>query len=134
MNAALSILVEASEHGVTVSLSPDGRAVTVAGERDAMAKYLPLLREHKAAIIAELQTEIPLHVRNFLDFGGYESKLTEWTPAACRAFLELLQAEWPGFHVNGWHGLTMPDSWPWETQSAVLSVYVMSIQEVTPCQ
>lgn len=53
----------------------------------------------------------------------------EWTPAGCRRFLAELQAEWPGFEIRGWHGLTMPECWPVALMDAVESVYVMSIQD-----
>ena len=53
----------------------------------------------------------------------------EWTPEGCRQFLAELQAEWPDFHVNGWHGCRFPPCWPGHLMDAVQSVYVMSIQD-----
>lgn len=58
---------------------------------------------------------------------GY--RIPEWTPAGCRRSLAELQAEWPGFHVNGWQGLTMPECWPVALMDAVQTIYVMSIQD-----
>ena len=70
---------------------------------------------------------MPEHLAGALFVCGYQTP--EWTPAGCRAFLAALMREWPDFHVNGWHGLTMPLCWPAHLMDAVQSVYVMSIQE-----
>ena len=70
---------------------------------------------------------LPEHLQESLLNCGY--RLPSWTPAGCLAFLAELQAEWPTFHVNGWHGLTMPESWPVVLMDAVESVYVQSLQD-----
>jgi hypothetical protein len=70
---------------------------------------------------------MPEHLTAALLSCGYHAP--EWTPAGCRAFLSELMREWPDFHVNGWHGLTMPVCWPPMLMDAVQSVYVMSIQD-----
>lgn len=71
---------------------------------------------------------VPVHVREMLGLGGYEQELAEWTPPACRLFLEYLQKEWPGFSVRGWHGCRYPEEWPPDMCVAVQTVYVVSIQ------
>lgn len=58
---------------------------------------------------------------------GY--RIPSWTPAGCRRFLAELQAEWSDFHVDGWHGLTMPECWPVALMDAVQTIYVLSIQD-----
>jgi hypothetical protein len=70
---------------------------------------------------------IPLTIAEDLLCHGY--RIPSWTPAGCRRFLAELQAEWSDFHVNGWHGLTMPECWPEELMDTVTSIYVMSIQK-----
>lgn len=70
---------------------------------------------------------LPLNLTDNLLSYGY--RLPEWTPAGCRRVLSELQTEWPGFHVSGWHGLTMPESWPVALMDAAQSIYVMSIQD-----
>lgn len=69
---------------------------------------------------------IPLTIAEDLLCHGY--RIPSWTPAGCRRFLAELQAEWSDFHVNGWHGLTMPECWPPMLMDAMQSIYVMSIQ------
>ena len=97
-------------------------------------EVVALAKQHKDAIVRELTggpagslVPLPSHLAESLLCSGY--RLPEWTPQGCRAFLAELQAEWPDFHVNGWHGLTMPLCWPVALQDAVQSVYVMSIQD-----
>ncbi|MGE4442537.1 MAG: hypothetical protein AB7D27_13770 [Desulfomicrobium sp.] len=70
---------------------------------------------------------IPPNLAEALLCCGYS--IPEWTPAGCRAFLVELMSEWPGFHVNGWHGLTMPECWPVRLMDAVQSVYAQSLQD-----
>jgi hypothetical protein len=97
-------------------------------------EVVALARQHKTAIINELTggpagspPSIPPTLTDALLSCGYSCP--EWTPEGCRGFLAELQAEWPGFHVNGWHGLTMPECWPVALMDAVQTVYVMSIQD-----
>lgn len=97
-------------------------------------EVVALARQHKAALLRELTggpsgspLSIPPTLTAALLICGYTTP--EWTPTGCRRFLAELQAEWPGFHVNGWHGLTMPECWPSQLMDAVQSVYVMSIQD-----
>jgi len=101
---------------------------------DQRPELVTLARQHKTAIINELTggpagspLSIPPTMAEDLLCCGYYAP--EWTPAGCRRFLAELQAEWPGFHVNGWHGLTMPESWPVVLMDAVESVYVQSLQD-----
>lgn len=100
---------------------------------DQRAEVVALAKRHKAAIVRELTggplgslVPLPPHLAGSLLSCGYTTP--EWTPAGCRAFLAELMTEWPGFHVNGWHGLTMPECWPVALMDAVTSIYVMSIQ------
>jgi hypothetical protein len=97
-------------------------------------EVLALAKQHKTAIINELTggspgspLSIPPTMAEDLLCCGYHSP--EWTPAGCRAFLTELQAEWPGFEVRGWYGLTMPECWPPMLMDAVTSIYVLSIQD-----
>lgn len=69
---------------------------------------------------------MPEHLTDALLSCGYPAP--EWTPEGCRAFLADLMREWPGFHVNGWHGCRFPECWPVALMDAVTSIYVMSIQ------
>jgi hypothetical protein len=104
-----------------VALSILDGQLRYSGEAQAVAAVLPLLREHKPAIIRELTITESLLSR------GYPTP--EWTPAGCRAFLSELMREWSDFHVNGWHGLTMPECWPVALMDAVQAVYVQSLQD-----
>lgn len=97
-------------------------------------EIVALARQHKDLIIRELTggpsgspLPMPEHLEESLFNCGYTTP--EWTPTGCRAFLAELQAEWPGFKVNGWHGLTMPECWPGHLMDAVQSVYVQSLQD-----
>ncbi|NCC85581.1 MAG: hypothetical protein EOM03_15855 [Clostridia bacterium] len=82
-------------------------------------------KTHKTPLPVALP--IPEHLQESLLNCGY--RLPSWTPAGCRTFLAELQAEWPTFHVNGWHGLTMPECWPVALMDAVQSIYILSIQD-----
>lgn len=131
MNAA-SIIRKIESYGVTLTVL-DG-ALKLSGDQTAVNAVVHLVRQHKTAILDELTggptgslVPLPSHLAESLLCSGY--RLLEWTPQGCRAFLAELQAEWPDFHVNGWHGLTMPLCWPVALQDAVQSVYVMSIQD-----
>lgn len=97
-------------------------------------EVLALAKQHKTAIINELTggpsgspLSIPPNMAEDLLCCGY--RIPEWTPAGCRVFLAELQPEWPDFHVNGWHGLAMPECWPVALMDSVQSIYVMSIQD-----
>lgn len=101
---------------------------------DQRPEVVALAKQHKTAIINELTggpsgslVPLPSNLAESLLSCGYACP--PWTPAGCRAFLSELMREWPGFHVNGWHGLTMPECWPVALMDAVQSVYVMSIQD-----
>jgi hypothetical protein len=101
---------------------------------DQRPELVTLARQHKTAIINELTggpagspLSIPSHLTAALLSCGYTTP--EWTPAGCRAFLSELMTEWPDFHVNGWHGLTMPECWPVALRCVVQSVYVQSLQD-----
>lgn len=113
-----NIINEAASHGVALSIR-DGK-IQYSGEAPAVAAVLPLLREHKAAIIRELT------IAEDLLCCGY--RLPEWAPEGCRRFLAELMREWPDFHVNGWHGCRFPECWPAYLMDAVQSVYVQSLQ------
>lgn len=100
---------------------------------DQRPEVVALARQHKTAILDELTggptgspLSIPPTMAEDLLCCGYS--IPSWTPAGCRAFLAELMREWPDFHVNGWHGLTMPECWPVALMDAVTSIYVMSIQ------
>ena len=102
--------------------------------QDQRAEVVALAKRHKAAIVRELAgglsgspVPMPEHLAGSLLACGYTTP--EWTPAGCRAFLAELMTEWPDFHVNGWHGLTMPECWPARLTDAVTSIYVLSIQD-----
>jgi hypothetical protein len=97
-------------------------------------EVVALAKQHKTAIINELTggptgslVPLPSNLAEDLLCCGYYAP--EWTPAGCRRFLAELQAEWPGFEVRGWHGLTMPECWPVRLMNAVTSVYVLSVQD-----
>ncbi|NCD25801.1 MAG: hypothetical protein EOL86_09465 [Deltaproteobacteria bacterium] len=129
--SAAEVLHQIEAAGARVVMPEPGR-LRLIGSDDARAKVKALVLEHKAAIINELNgraSALPAHVRAGLSLGGYE--LPAWTREACKLFLDQLQAEWPGFKVNGWHGLAMPESWPVGFMDAVQSVYVLSLQEST---
>lgn len=101
--------------------------------QDQRAGVVALARQNKSAIVRELTeaadgSSIPAHVRQALHEGAYENDLTEWTPAACKTFLEHLEDEWPGFRVKGWFGCDYPSNWPDMFKLAIQSVYVQSIQ------
>lgn len=51
---AASIVNQAAAHGVRLSLSPEG-LIKAAGEESAVKRWLPIIRDNKLAIIAELQ-------------------------------------------------------------------------------
>lgn len=126
--SAARILHELDVAGVSVRLSDGGR-LRLVGNAEAVARVTDLVREYRADIIHILgaASAVPDHVREFCILAGYN--LTEWTPAACRGFLDLLEDEWPDLRVNGWHGCDYPESWPGDVRIAVQSVYVMSIQD-----
>lgn len=129
--SAAEVLRQIEAAGVRVVMPEPGR-LRLIGSDDARAKVKAIVVEHKAEIITELTgraSALPAHVRAGLSLGGYE--LAAWTPEACKLFLDQLRAEWPGFKVNGWHGLTMPDSWPVGFMDAVQSAYVLSLQKPT---
>lgn len=126
------IINEAASRGVVLSIR-NGK-IQYSGEAQAVAAVLPLLREHKTAIINELTggplgslVPLPPHLAGSLLSCGYHAP--EWTPAGCRAFLAELMTEWPDFHVNGWHGCEFPACWPGHLMDAVMSIYVLSIQD-----
>lgn len=124
----MTILSDLSRSGVTIRLTGD--RLTLSGPHDAVARVTPLVREHRAALIASLTRAIPVHVHEALTRYGYP--LTAWTPLACRDCLDHLRAEHPDFHVRGWSGVTVPPAWPGELRIAVQSIYVMSIQDHAP--
>ena len=101
---------------------------------DQRPEVVALARQHKTAILDELRggpagspLSMPVHLTDALLSCGYHAP--EWTPARARAFLAELMTEWLDFHVNGWHGLTMPECWPARLTDAVTSIYVLSIQD-----
>lgn len=127
MSAAL-ILHDLDVAGVSVRLSAGGR-LTLVGHADAVARVTDLVRKHRADIVNMLgaASAVPDHVREFCILAGYN--LAEWTPAACRGLLDLLENEWPDLRVNGWHGCDYPKVWSVDMCLAVQSVYVRSIQD-----
>ena len=143
------IINEAASRGVVLSVR-NGK-IQYSGEAQEVAAVLPLLRQHKDAIVRELSGEpsgsprpldktdkthktplpMPGTLTEDLLCCGYRAP--EWTPAGCRAFLADLQDEWPDFELRGWHGCRFPACWPVHLMSAVQSVYVMSIQDQGGC-
>lgn len=124
------ILSDLSRAGLLLHLA--GERLRLSGPPEAVAALSPLVRAHKAEIIAILAHAIPSHVATALDDAGYAQDLTAWTPLACRAFLAQLVAEWPAFRVRGWYGLAMPPPWPRALRCAVQSVYVQAMQDDHP--
>ncbi|MDO9582708.1 MAG: hypothetical protein Q7J24_06320 [Desulfomicrobium sp.] len=130
---ALSLL---KSHGAVMSLSASGQIEMDLSQvpHEQRPEVVALAKQHKTAIINELTggptgslVPLPSNLAEDLLCCGYYAP--EWTPAGCRAFLAELQAEWPGFEVRGWHGLTMPECWPVRLMDAVTTTYVMSIQD-----
>lgn len=102
--------------------------------REQRPEIVALAKQHKTAILHELTggptgslVPLPSNLTEDLLCCGYYAP--EWTPAGCRRFLAELQAEWPGFEVRGWHGLTMPECWPVALMDAAQSIYVQSLQD-----
>lgn len=122
---AARVLSDLSRVGVSIRLIGD--RLTLAGAPASVARVTPLVRDHRAEIIASLTQTIPAHVSTALTHAGYS--LPDWTPPSCRVFLAQLREECPGFRVNGWYGLTMPRSWPPEFADAVQSIYIRSVQD-----
>ena len=101
--------------------------------QDQRPEVVAMAKQHKAEIIRELtkthktSLPIPASLETGLLNSGY--RLPEWNPAGCRRFLNQLQAEWPDFHVNGWHGCGLPARWSVELMDAATSIYAQSIQD-----
>lgn len=122
------ILHDLDMAGVSIRLTGD--RLTLSGASDAVARITPLVREHRAEIIASLTQAIPPHVHKALTRSGYSAPT--WTPPACRAFLDQLKIEWPIFRVRSWSGIAVPTSWPGDFVEAVQTIYVHSIQDYAP--
>lgn len=125
--------------GATPKIDDSGRLTLDLSRvpQDRRPEVVALAKQHKDALVRELTDKthkthktplpIPEHLESALLNCGYA--MPEWSPESCRQFLKQLLAEWPDFHVNGWHGCEFPACWPLTLMDAVTSIYVMSIQD-----